>query len=77
LEARYVGKEKNSIGSYHKSGIKIDGFWTRFQNAEDGYFEEGDIIGIGLVYQPNSSTECFATWNGQLLGKIIEKYLKI
>lgn len=45
------------------------------------FFNKGEVIGIGMInYPANSKMECFATLNGQLLGKIIEKildYIKI
>jgi len=60
-----------------KDRICIDEqFVNKFGN-EGGYFEKGDFAGIGIICKANSSLECFATWNGKLLGKIIfEKYLK-
>jgi len=41
------------------------------ENVPYGQFEEGDVIGIGIAYH-QSKLECFATYNGEFLGKIIE-----
>jgi len=70
LEHKRLGFE-NSIGIWPKGGMRIDGKKTEFAN--DGYFREGDFIGIGIIQQANTSLECFATCNGKLLGKIIDK----
>jgi len=34
-----------------------------------GFFMEGDFVGLGLIRQPNSKLECFATCNGEFLCK--------
>jgi hypothetical protein len=58
-----------------KKGIWIDEEMCWFNN-DNGQFENGDFIGIGITIQPNSQLKCFATSNGKLLGKIIEKYMQ-
>jgi hypothetical protein len=54
--------------------MQIDGSTTYFENKIDNdyYFKNGDFVGIGLINQPNSEIECFATCNGKLLGKILQ-----
>jgi len=69
MEDKYVGKEKNSIGIFQKDGIYIDGNYIKFKNV-DGSFKEGDFVGLGIIHQANCKLECFATYNGKLLGKI-------
>jgi hypothetical protein len=71
LGGKLFGLEKNSIGIGRKGGIWIDGKWNTFGNVDED-FNKGDYIGLGIIHQPNSKMECFATWNGKLLGKIIE-----
>lgn len=34
-----------------------------------GDFLKGDMVGVGIIHWPNSKIECFATSNGELLGK--------
>ena len=72
LESKWLGCEANTIGFWRKDRITINGSSTNFGNDFE-FFKKGDIVGIGLVYQPNSM-KCFATCNGKLLGKIIENY---
>ena len=63
----------NSIGLERKKEIKIDGHRINFENGfgRYDYFREGNIVGLGLIHHPDSSMKCFATLNGQLLGKNI------
>ena len=52
--------------------MHIDGSKTKFENKiYDDDFKKGDFIGIGIINQSDSKMECFATWNGELLGKIL------
>jgi hypothetical protein len=71
LEGKWLGNWNNSIGIWRKDGIWIDGSWTKIGNV-GGYFKKGDFVGLGIIHRSNSKMECFTTWNGQLLGKIIE-----
>jgi hypothetical protein len=72
LEGQILGwVYSNSIGNGNKDGIWIDRSWTTFENADE-YFNKGVFIGIGIIQHPKGKMECFATWNGQLLGKIIK-----
>jgi hypothetical protein len=60
----------NSIGIDEKRQMHIDGTFTQLENKIDDYnFKKGDFIGIGIINQQNSEIDCFATWNGKLLGK--------
>jgi hypothetical protein len=71
LEGKGIGQENNSIGIWHKNGIWIDGSWTKIGNDSEEFIK-GDFVGLGIIHRSNSKMECFTTWNGQLLGKIIE-----
>ena len=86
MEDKELGVVNNSIGIFDKEDLWIDGELIDFNNAKedlensngdfeiaDEYFKKGDIVGIGIIHHPNSKLECFATWNGELLGKIIFK----
>jgi hypothetical protein len=69
LEGHWHGyKNNSSFGLYQKGLILFDGKPTFYRYEGDIYFEKGDFVGIGIIYHPNSKMECFATWNGQLLG---------
>jgi hypothetical protein len=62
------------IGIVTKWGILIDETtWIKFENDGGWYFQKDDVIGIGIIHQPNSKLECFATFNGKLLGEIFGK----
>lgn len=50
----------------------IDGHWKIFGNG-NRYFKKEDFVGIGIIHHLNMKMECFATLNGELLGKIINK----
>lgn len=67
LENKWFGGS-NSIGIYCKVRILIDRFAIVFRNGIEEDFNEGDMIGIGIIHQPNSKMECFCTWNEELLG---------
>lgn len=62
----------NAIHISHKGGITTGpAIHNTFENIH-GNFEEGDVIGTGIIHSPaNSSMHCFSTCNGKLLGKII------
>lgn len=68
LENNWLGNS-NSIGIWRKYVISIDGFQTKLEDYFK-YFAEKDVIGLGIIYQPDSIMECFSTFNGELLGKI-------
>jgi hypothetical protein len=73
MEGKWLGytNNSNSIGIDQKQLMNIDGSFTKLENKNDNYnFKKGNFVGIGLIYQPNSKMECFATWNGKLLGKM-------
>lgn len=50
----------------------IDESLIDFENVPNGQFREGDVIGVGIASGPNSLLQCFATCNGEWIGKIIE-----
>jgi len=65
----YLGfSNTNSIGHY-KEGILIDGSEIKFRNVKED-LTNGDVLGLGLIRHTNALLECFATCNGELLGKI-------
>lgn len=75
----YLGNGINSIGIWNKSGIWIEGNVFNFEHPNE-WFREGEVVGLGIVHQTDSKMECFATWNGDLLGKnnnlkIFEKFI--
>jgi hypothetical protein len=58
-----------SLGFDYKGGISIDRMHVDFKN-DGGLFDKGHVIGIGLAHFPETgSMKCFATWNGQLMGR--------
>lgn len=67
---------QNSFGISYHVAMRIDGKRV-FEKGEEEWFIQGDFIGIGVIYQPNSEMECFGTLNGTLLGKTIYKILII
>lgn len=50
----------------------IDGSDYEFGN-DTGPYKKGDFVGLGIINRSKSKIECFATWNGKLLGNIIKK----
>lgn len=67
--AKRLGYLKNSIGICEKGYMWIDGRLTNLENG-GGYFKAKDMLGIGIVHIPTHHLmRCFATLNGQLLGK--------
>ena len=68
LEDKQLGwVDSNSIGIDEKYGMQIDGNFIEFRNVQE-YFKESDFVGLGIIHHPNSKMECFATWNGKLMG---------
>jgi len=74
LNGELIGLYANSIGIGIKGAIAIDGSFKEFGN-DNGWFKKRNVIGIGLIQRPNTKMECFVTFNGKLLGKIISNYL--
>lgn len=74
LEEESLGSRNNSIGICRKDGIWIGGSWIEFANGHELWcFNEWDFIGLGIIHHPNSKLECFATFDGKLLGNKIFK----
>jgi len=77
LEGEVLGFS-NSIGIDRKGGIWINGSLIKFGfEYPNESFNEGDFVGIGMIHHTNLKMECFATWNGVSLGKIIYEFVKM
>jgi hypothetical protein len=71
LQGKWLGNLNNSIGICYKDGIFIDGSFIEIGNDSEE-FKKGDSVGLGIIHHSNSKMECLVTWNGKLLGKMIE-----